>query len=198
MGVLRGMLGGNLAEVLALQAYGLGWGIMYGLAGGLAVGLAGWVRSPGRNDRSRTPTSTYRGSRNLMTLNVLVLWMIGTLVFTLVLGVLGDTAGTGTLATLASGLIVGLVFGLVVGPIQEPAWIGFVVTSRWLAFRGKLPWRTMRFLDDAHRLGLLRTCGAVYQFRHAELQDHLAKSRGDRGTGPTEMTDDARGSKLSS
>jgi hypothetical protein len=34
----------------------------------------------------------------------------------------------------------------------------------------------MDFLDDAHRVGLLRTAGAVYQFRHAELQDHLAKS----------------------
>ncbi|MGW3820473.1 hypothetical protein [Streptomyces sp. NPDC005046] len=32
----------------------------------------------------------------------------------------------------------------------------------------------MAFLDDAHRLGLLRTVGPVYQFRHAELQDHLA------------------------
>ena len=75
-----------------------------------------------------------------------------------------------------SVLGVGLVVGLVVGPVQEPAWVGFVVTSRWLAFRGKLPWKIMGFLDDAHRLGLLRTAGSVYQFRHAELQDHLAKS----------------------
>jgi hypothetical protein len=32
----------------------------------------------------------------------------------------------------------------------------------------------MTFLDDAHRLGLLRVVGPAYQFRHAELQDHLA------------------------
>ncbi|MFF5301355.1 hypothetical protein ACFY5F_18530 [Streptomyces sp. NPDC013161] len=32
----------------------------------------------------------------------------------------------------------------------------------------------MTFLDDAHRLGLLRAVGPVYQFRHAEFQDHLA------------------------
>ena len=32
----------------------------------------------------------------------------------------------------------------------------------------------MHFLDDAHRLGLLRTVGPIYQFRHAELHDHLA------------------------
>jgi len=77
------------------------------------------------------------------------------------------------------GLLIGMLVGLVVGPMREPAWVGFVVTSRWLAFRGQLPWNVMRFLDDAHRLGLLRTAGAVYQFRHAELQDHLAKTRGN-------------------
>jgi len=27
---------------------------------------------------------------------------------------------------------------------------------------------------DAHRLGILRQVGAVYQFRHAQLQDRLA------------------------
>lgn len=32
----------------------------------------------------------------------------------------------------------------------------------------------MAFLEDAHRLGLLRVVGSAYQFRHAELQDHLA------------------------
>jgi hypothetical protein len=32
----------------------------------------------------------------------------------------------------------------------------------------------MDFLDDAHRLGLLRTVGPIYQFRHADLHDHLA------------------------
>ncbi|WP_405086267.1 hypothetical protein [Microbispora sp. NBC_01389] len=34
--------------------------------------------------------------------------------------------------------------------------------------------QVMDFLDDAHRLGLLRVVGPVYRFRHADLQDHLA------------------------
>jgi hypothetical protein len=38
----------------------------------------------------------------------------------------------------------------------------------------RLPWLFMEFLDDAHRLGLLRAVGATYQFRHGELQDYLA------------------------
>jgi hypothetical protein len=37
----------------------------------------------------------------------------------------------------------------------------------------------MSFLDDAHRLGLLRTVGPIYQFRHAELQDHLTAQQRD-------------------
>jgi hypothetical protein len=32
----------------------------------------------------------------------------------------------------------------------------------------------MRFLNDAHERGVLRTVGPVYQFRHARLQDRLA------------------------
>ena len=32
----------------------------------------------------------------------------------------------------------------------------------------------MPFLDDAHRLGLLRAVGPLYQFRHVELQAYLA------------------------
>ncbi|MDY7086980.1 MAG: hypothetical protein SYR96_17925 [Actinomycetota bacterium] len=30
------------------------------------------------------------------------------------------------------------------------------------------------FLDDCRRLGLLSTVGPIYQFRHADFQDHLA------------------------
>jgi hypothetical protein len=35
----------------------------------------------------------------------------------------------------------------------------------------------MNFLDDANRLGLLRTVGPAYQFRHAEFRDHTHSSR---------------------
>ncbi|MEU2156227.1 hypothetical protein ABZ532_14620 [Streptomyces sp. NPDC019396] len=43
-----------------------------------------------------------------------------------------------------------------------------------LCTRRRLPWRLGRFLHTCHQLGLLRTAGAGYQFRHRELQDHLA------------------------
>lgn len=40
--------------------------------------------------------------------------------------------------------------------------------------RRRLPLRLMRFLEDAHRRGILRQSGGAYQFRHRLLQEHLA------------------------
>nr|WP_042191366.1 helix-turn-helix domain-containing protein [Kibdelosporangium sp. MJ126-NF4]CEL20031.1 transcriptional regulator, XRE family [Kibdelosporangium sp. MJ126-NF4]CTQ97255.1 transcriptional regulator, XRE family [Kibdelosporangium sp. MJ126-NF4] len=55
------------------------------------------------------------------------------------------------------------------------AWGQWVVFSRiWLPLTGRLPWEVATFLDDACRRGVLRQAGAVYQFRHARLQDYLA------------------------
>jgi hypothetical protein len=61
--------------------------------------------------------------------------------------------------------------------IRQPrVWWSVRVSSRWHVARGRMPRDLLVFLDDAHRLGLLRAVGTVYQFRHAELQDHLARS----------------------
>ncbi|MEV7026586.1 NACHT domain-containing protein [Kitasatospora sp. NPDC093558] len=46
-----------------------------------------------------------------------------------------------------------------------------------LAARGRLPWRLTAFLQDAHRRGVLRQAGSVYQFRHARLRERLAHRR---------------------
>ncbi|WP_436531880.1 hypothetical protein [Actinoplanes sp. HUAS TT8] len=53
-------------------------------------------------------------------------------------------------------------------------WIQFRLVHARLAWSNWLPWRLGAFLDDAHRSGVLRQAGSVYQFRHALLQDHLA------------------------
>jgi hypothetical protein len=64
--------------------------------------------------------------------------------------------------------------GLSVGFIQA-SWGSFILAKWWLAMRRRLPWRLMAFLADAHeKRGVLRQVGAVYQFRHAELQRRLA------------------------
>jgi hypothetical protein len=77
------------------------------------------------------------------------------------------------------GLEMGLLFGVAVGLAN--AWIGWLVLVRvYLPLTGRLPWRIPRFLAEAHDRGLLRQAGAVYQFRHARLQDRLV----DRGPRP--------------
>lgn len=60
-------------------------------------------------------------------------------------------------------------------------WIGsassiYLCAMAFLRWRGCVPGRMMRFLGDAHRIGLLRRVGPVYQFRHAKLQDRLAQT----------------------
>jgi hypothetical protein len=76
----------------------------------------------------------------------------------------------------ALGVWYGVALGLGTGMagLISRAWGSFCLARSWLALRGRLPWRLMRFLDDAHRRGVLRQSGAVYQFRHATLRDHLA------------------------
>jgi DNA-binding SARP family transcriptional activator len=78
-------------------------------------------------------------------------------------------------ATPAAGLMAGAVFGLAVGLtiFLSRAWGSFMLSLAWFGARGRVPLRLVRFLDDAHRRGVLRQVGAVYQFRHARLQDQL-------------------------
>jgi hypothetical protein len=78
---------------------------------------------------------------------------------------------------LGVGLTSLIVIGLVAGFIQA-SWGSFTVARWWLATSRRLPWRLMTFLADAHtNRGVLRQAGAVYQFRHAELQRRLASDQ---------------------
>jgi hypothetical protein len=88
----------------------------------------------------------------------------------------------GATVGLAAGIVAGISGGLVerfvtnAGGTQLVAspWSWSLLSRWWLALTGKLPWRLMTFLTDAHQRGVLRQAGAIYQFRHARLQDHLA------------------------
>ena len=73
---------------------------------------------------------------------------------------------------LANVIVVGLTFGF-----MQAMWGSFVLARFWLTIcRRHLPWQYMEFLEDAHKRGVLRQVGAVYQFRHIELQERLAIS----------------------
>lgn len=76
---------------------------------------------------------------------------------------------------LGLGLAAGGVFGLAIGVTTalSRSWGAYLLCRAWLALRGQTPLRLNRFLTDAHRRGVLRQAGAVYQFRHARLRDRL-------------------------
>ncbi|MES5822421.1 NACHT domain-containing protein [Streptomyces sp. RG80] len=73
-----------------------------------------------------------------------------------------------------TGLIPALLMGLAAG-LRQTAWSRYAVARCQLTLRAGLPHDLMAFLADAHeQRGVLRRAGAVYQFRHIELQHHLA------------------------
>jgi hypothetical protein len=81
-------------------------------------------------------------------------------------GGLGVWIGVGIGAAIAVGLGVSFL---------QAAYGRFLIARCWLALHHYLPWRLMGFLADAHqKRGVLRQVGAVYQFRHAELQRRLS------------------------
>ncbi|WP_189134598.1 NACHT domain-containing protein [Wenjunlia tyrosinilytica] len=72
--------------------------------------------------------------------------------------------------TLAYGTTVGLATAL-----GRTAWWYYALARHHLALRRRITTDLTAFLADAHeRRGVLRQVGAVYQFRHIDLQHHLA------------------------
>jgi len=76
-------------------------------------------------------------------------------------------------AGVIAGIGVGAVAGLFCSPV-EPRWPSYMVARLWLALNRDLPWFLMTFLTEAYHRGVLRQVGAMYQFRHIELQRELA------------------------
>ncbi|MEU6040580.1 hypothetical protein ABZ801_34785 [Actinomadura sp. NPDC047616] len=148
-----------------------------GLPLALALGIMAWAATPAQTQHATTPMSSWRTDRRLNLLRVSTTLASG-LVFTLLVGLWdGFPDGWSELAAgltfgLAAGLTVALTVGLAFG--KHRAWWAYLIATWKLARAGHLPRRLMPFLDDCHRLGLLRTVGPYYQFRHAELHDHLA------------------------
>ncbi|GLW26200.1 NACHT domain-containing protein [Microbispora amethystogenes] len=143
-------------------------GVLSGLTYVLTVGLIRWVEHPTSSTTARSPRSTWRADRNLTLIRALCGLGVG-----LTVAAVGLVAKLNPPAVLAGGLLLGPLFGLILG--SHHAWLAYTLTIPRLARRGRLPLRAMCFLDDAHRLGLLRTEGPFYQFRNVELQRRLAR-----------------------
>lgn len=98
---------------------------------------------------------------------------------------LAMTVATNPVTGQRNGLVIGIstgVVNLIVAGLGfafiQTSWGQYSVSRWWLAAKGDLPWRLTSFLADAHaKRGVLRQVGAVYQFRHLELQKRLADQR---------------------
>jgi hypothetical protein len=117
---------------------------------------------------------------------IVVLFVLAAVLGSGLPGLLAAWIAFGPMAELMIGIAFGLVglggglaLGLTVGMIWTP-WPTFLLTDAWLVARGRrLPRDLIAFLADAHeKRGVLRQVGAVYQFRHVELQRCLANQRG--------------------
>ena len=83
-------------------------------------------------------------------------------------------AGATIATAVAIMIIVEFVIIALLGSNGGGAWPRYLEARLRLSVRRRLPWRTISFLSDAHRRGVLRQVGAAYQFRHIRLQEQLA------------------------
>ncbi|WP_090935767.1 NACHT domain-containing protein [Nonomuraea jiangxiensis] len=141
-----------------------------GLPLGTAVWLVQWLEHPAPDLSAVTPPSSWRSDRALTLARALgSLSMV--IPLSLLLTAVGDSQQRVPLA-FALAWLAAIVFGLLFG--RHHAWAVCVIVLCRLALTGRLPFRLMPFLDDMHRLGILRAVGPIYQFRHERLRAHLS------------------------
>lgn len=135
--------------------------LILGGAIGLAFAMGAVALAPAGVDHAVTPRALLRSNRQYAIFQTLTVGIA----YGLVAGALTDPV---------NGIIVGTAIGIAFG-VGAHAWGRWLIVVRfWLPLTGRLPWRVWGFLADAHQRDVLRQAGAVYEFRHARLQDNLA------------------------
>lgn len=166
------------------------FGLIFGVVAGAMVAFIARCETPLDVASAGSPTDLLRANRRTVLIQLavfgpafaitvpLALWATVALLRQLPAeSVLGIEFVWTPLAGLLLGLIGGIVgaLGYLLSMTAWGQWLMF--TRLCLPLTGRLPWAVRDFLDDAYRRGVLRRAGAVYQFRHARLQDHLATIR---------------------
>ncbi|MGW1878797.1 NACHT domain-containing protein [Streptomyces sp. NPDC001975] len=176
-----GLLLGFVAWFATGLMYGFRAAIPFGLFVGLTLGpgfglLAGLTSAQPDLAKAVGPRAVLARDRNTF-------WII-TLVGGAAVGIVfGITFGFWMARAYLfwGGFVAGLFAGLAIGSwsgLSKAVWAVYLVARISLAMRRRVPWRLMGFLADAHeQRGVLRQAGAVYQFRHLDLQRHLAEHR---------------------
>jgi hypothetical protein len=163
-----------------------GWwpGVVIGLFCGVAYGGVRRFGEPVEPGRAITPDSVMRDDKRAVRLAV----GFGAVTGLLAGGFLGGVVGVddlGLVVPITNPVLTGLLGGGV-GLLLGAGGLGlathatsasgrFAMASVWLALTRRTPLRLMAFLRDAQQLGVLRSAGPVYQFRHERLRDRLAR-----------------------
>lgn len=174
VGLVVGLGLGLVALVAGLPAGELGFSLLIGLVYGLYLGIAGGLAAAWKADEPDLTISSHPAT--LQALDRRAFLAIG-----LAAGLAGPAAGlvlglgAGIGPGLGLGFAVWVAAGLAFG-LKQTAWGHFAMARTYLAVRHHAPWDLMAFLQDAHeQRGVLRQIGPVYQFRHIDLQHHLAQ-----------------------
>jgi hypothetical protein len=171
-------VGGLLVGILYGPLYGTVVGVVFGVGSGLVRRLS----RPSEPRVAVNPIDLLVADRTALVLSALLGGWIGALMGGVLLGIVGPGRISGTgwgsnpVLNAALGAGVGFVSGaagLALLVLSTSAWGRFSMARTWFALTGRLPWRLMSFLEDAHDLGVLRHSGPYYQFRHALLQDRI-------------------------
>ena len=177
VGFMIGLAGGSGVPLVLWVVDGLAdtprialeQGLLDGFVFGLTVGLSNVVVAAFSDisDRNEaiSPWSLLRTDRTVAIARALIVGLVFGLV---------DRFLVGFVYVFALGLAAGIPYMAI--RLLHSAWGNWLVGARlWLPLTRRLPWRPKLFLEDAYKRGVLRQAGAVYQFRHARLRDHLAR-----------------------
>ncbi|MFI6735226.1 NACHT domain-containing protein [Nonomuraea sp. NPDC050451] len=169
--------GWKMGLATLISALGVGW---------VSLRVSRQGDNPTQPDENRlppftaavTPQSTWRVNRTLVGLQLMNALLLGAIVGFAV-DFMNEASVVPPHPSAAVDAGMGIVFGIAFGLVnkRQHMWLMATIALVHLGPSGRLPFRLMRFLHDLHHLGVLRTVGPFYQFRHAELQAHLAATK---------------------
>jgi len=174
-----GVGGGGLVAIL----YGPLCGILAGIAFGSVFALVRRLTEPTEPEIAISPASVFRDDRRSVLYAAGIGWLTGAIVGGLIGGIAGkphsglilelNTWQRSALGAAVGATLCAAVLGLM---MQSNSASGrFVTTQLWFSAKRLTPVPLIAFLEEAHRVGVLRQIGAYYEFRHASLQDRLAE-----------------------
>lgn len=184
--VVGGVLFGLVAGVASRSATG----VVFGVTGSIVIGAITWLAGSAIRASSSSveptevvsPNELIRTDRATAIREGITFGVFVSIVFWPTIWITFEAATTLSPAQ-AFGPAVWMTHSVLLVAGATMIWILLVTVSGswliarvWLPLSGKLPWQVTAFLADAHRRGVLRQTGGVYQFRHARLQDHLANT----------------------